>query len=405
MRLFLMLIASGGILAAAYTVTFGMPAPIKALVASYGTPAPAETEAAPRTDRPRGPGGQAGGRATMVVTAPLEATPYTSILHAIGTASALRSVDVVSNAAGVVVAANLPANGLVTEGDVLLRLDSRAQTLSLQIAQAERDQRRETVQRYETLRTRGNSTVTDVTLSEARLAQRLAEAEVGLRELALEDRTITAKLSGRLSLSDVNVGDMISTNQVIASIDQSDSLLIEFELPERSIRLLEGAKTVDVSTSTFAGRVFTAQILSYDSRIDDVTRSVTVKARIENTDGSLWPGMTFSVRLTQESAALPSVPSTAITWTRAGASIWVAAEGVANRVPVTILFRQDETVWIDADLPAEALIVTEGAQKLRPGARITTPDSPQREGAPANRSAEGEPRTPREGATAGKDPA
>ncbi|WP_113912928.1 efflux RND transporter periplasmic adaptor subunit [Roseovarius dicentrarchi] len=366
MRRFVMLAISALILLAAYLVTFGVPAPIAGLV-------PAAEEGAPAPTAPGAAGRSARAPATSVVTAPLEFRPYTSVLNAIGTASALRSVDVVSNTAGTVTEANLAANRAVEAGEVLLRFDARTEAFNLEIAQANLDQARDTLSRYERLSASNNSTVTDVTLTDARVAVRLAEAAVGLAQVDLEDRTIRAPISGQLGLSDIGVGDVLANDSVIATIDQSETLVVEFELPERTIGLLAGAREVLASTPTFRGRVFRGEITSFDSRIDSITRSVTVKARIDNSDGILWPGMTFSVRLTQQSAPLPSLPATAITWSREGSGIYIDVDGTAQRLPVTLLFRRNDTVWIDAEIEAGTMVVTEGAQKLRSGARIALP--------------------------------
>ncbi len=371
MRTFLMLIVGAMILLGAYVVTFGVPAPIAGLIHTGPDGAPAKTaDSAGSRDGP-----SAGGRApaTSVVTAPLELRPYVSVLNAIGTASALRSVDVVSNTAGTVTEANLTANRSVEAGEVLLRFDARTEAFNLEIAQANLDQARDTLSRYERLSASNNSTVTDVTLTDARVAVRLAEAAVGLAQVDLEDRTIRAPISGQLGLSDIGVGDVLANDSVIATIDQAETLVVEFELPERTIGLLADAREVLASTPTFRGRVFTGEITSFDSRIDSITRSVTVKAQIDNSDGILWPGMTFAVRLMQESAPLPSLPSTAITWSREGSGIYIDVDGIAQRLPVTLLFRRNETVWIDADIEAGTMVVTEGAQKLRSGARISAP--------------------------------
>ncbi|WP_281980951.1 efflux RND transporter periplasmic adaptor subunit [Thalassorhabdomicrobium marinisediminis] len=382
MRKFLMLIVACAILVGAYALTYGVPVPVLALAGGQTSDAatsrtlPSGTAAEVPSDRGPPSGGRRGaGRGsagTTVVTEPLQMRAYENVLSAIGTASARRSVEVVSDAAGEVIEANLVTRRDVTAGDVLVRLDARTQTLNLAIAQAELDQANDTLSRYERLQASGNSTVTDVALSEAQLNQRLAEAAVGLAQVALDNRTIRAPIDGRLSLSDVEIGSKLSANSVIASIDQSDALIVEFELPERAIGLLPGADEVLATTSAFTGRVFKGEILSYDSLIDSVTRSVTVKAQIDNSDGLLWPGMTFAVRLTHTSDPLPSVPATALTWSRAGAAIWVDADGVAEQVPVTILFRQGDTVWIEGEIAPGAMVVTEGAHKLRAGAQIST---------------------------------
>lgn len=369
MRKLVTLAVSAGILAAAYIITFGVPpwmAELTGAEISQSAEAPGQ---APGKSAPGGPPGRSS--TTSVVTTALELRPYDSVLSAIGTASALRSVNVVSESSGTVIETNLPADGFVQAGDVLVRFDSRAEALNLEIAQAELEQARDTATRFERLRQTGSSTITDVAFSEAQVNQRLAEAAVGLAEVELEDREIRAPISGRLGLSDLDVGDALSANTVITTIDQSDILVVEFELPERSIGLLAEAKEILASTSSLTGRVFTGNITTFDTRIDRVTRSVTVKAQIDNAEGLLWPGMTFAVRLEQQSAPYAALPSTAITWSRSGSNIWVDNGGVAEAVPVTILFRRNETVWVDADIPEGTFVVTEGAQKLRPGSRIS----------------------------------
>jgi RND family efflux transporter MFP subunit len=375
MRKLITLIVAAAILAAAYAVTFGLPVPVAAMI---GGNQDNSSNTAPKAGGPatttRGPAG-GGGRTTTVVTTALTLQPYETTLNAIGTASAIRSIDVTSTASGTVTEAHLETNRNVVSGDVLLRLDARTQTLNLEIAHANLEQASDTVTRYERIRAGGNSTITEVTMAEARVQKRLAEAAVGLAQVALDDRTIRAPLSGQLGLSSVEIGSVLTANSVIATIDQSDILEVEFELPERAIGLLAQAKTVLVSTATFRGRVFEATIASYDSRIDSVTRSVTVKAQIANPDKILWPGMTFAVRLVQESAPLPALPSTAIGWSRAGSHVWVDDGGVAKQVPVTILFRRNDTVWVDAAIEAGTKVVTEGTQKLRQGARLSIPDS------------------------------
>lgn len=377
MRMFLTLITAVGILMGAYVLTFGIPALATAL---FGV----EVENSDAADALRGDAlgagrGRRGSTSTTVVTAPLTMMPYESTLNAVGSAEALRSVSVLSDAAGEVIEAHLPSNGEIEAGDVLVTLDARTETLNLEIAQAELEQARDTVNRYARLQANGNSTITAVTLSDAVVAQRLAQANVGLMEVALDDRTIRAPISGRLGLSDVEVGDVLAAGAEIVTIDDADALLVSFELPERAIGMLSDVDTVLASTPSFAGRVFDGNIVAFDSRLDSVTRSVTVEARIENPGGVLWPGMTFEVRIIHESAPMAAVPSTAITWSREGSKVWIHADGIAETVPVTILFRRDELVWIDADVAEGTLVVTEGAQKLREGARIATvgDDSPK----------------------------
>lgn len=372
MRKIATLVVSAVIIAGAYFYAFGVPA-------SFGVGQPAETASGKQAGksagnaRPAGPGGPGGARrsaVTTVVLTPLELQPYENTLRAIGSADALRSASIVSTVSGEVTKTNLTANQQVSAGDILVELDAQTEMYNLEIAKAELEQARDKVSRYERLRTSENAAITGVEFAEAQVAERLAEANVGLAQVALDNRTIKAPISGKLGLSDIEIGDFVSANSTIVTIDDADALLVVFELPERSVGLLEKGQKVLTSTPTFAGQVFEGEVVSFDSRIDSVTRSVTVHARIDNSAGRLWPGMTFSVRILHESNPLAVLPSTAITWSRDGSSIWVDNDGVAEQVAVTILYRRDDQVWIEADIAPGTMIVSEGAQKLRSGAAI-----------------------------------
>ena len=352
------------IIAGAYGIAFGVPEQVSRFWGASTT----ETASAPQPART---GRQGQGRATTVVLTPLEARAYTLVLRTVGSAVSLHRTEVTATDAGEVVETALHANQMVEKGDVLLRLDDRTQRLALEIAQANRDQAQATVTRYEGLRSNGSSIVTDVAFADARIALRLTEANVGLAEVALDDRTITAPISGQLGLSDVSVGDRVSSGDAIVTIDDSTSLLATFEVPERSIGLLSEGKRVFVSTPTYAGRIFEGEITAFDSRLDSVTRSATVEAEIDNPDGLLLAGMTFAIRMTEDTDALPVVPATAITWDRTGAGIWIVEEGRVRRVAVTIRYREGDQVWVESDAPLGAQIVAEGASKLREGAQVT----------------------------------
>ena len=376
------------VLAGAYAIAFGVPAQVAQL---WGGAPSEQSDAAPRGGA-GGPGRELLARLQVGeqvddrdddvdALAPLEARAYTQELRTVGSAVSLRRAEVVATEAGEVVEAALQANKLVEKGDVLLRLDDRSERLALEIAEANRDQAQATVTRYQGLHQNGSAVVTDVALSEALVELRLAEANVGLAEVALENRTVVAPISGRLGLSDVQVGDQLSTGDTIVTVDDTTTLLATFEMPERSIGLLSEGKPVLVTTPTYTGRVFEGTITAFDSRLDSVTRSATVQAEIDNAEGLLLSGMTFAIRMNEDTDPLPMVPSTAITWDRSGAGIWVANEGQTARVPVTIRYRDGDQVWIETEAPVGAQIVTEGAAKLREGAQVTSADAARGSGA------------------------
>ncbi|MEP1538743.1 MAG: efflux RND transporter periplasmic adaptor subunit [Paracoccaceae bacterium] len=364
MRQLFVLLASAGILCAAYFISFGMP---ETFSKAIGIDVVQSEEQ--RQDRGGRPG--RGAQETIVVMKPLAARSYNLMLSTIGTATSLRSVDVVSSVSGEITDVSIDANGVVAAGDVLLQLDNRAERLALNAASAEHKQAQDLFDRYETLRSNGNSTITDIIFIETEVALRLAKINVDIAQDALDRRRITSPIDGTLGLNSLNIGDYLSVGDPVVTVDDSSAIVAEFEVPERSIALLEAGKPVHIGTPTYAGRVFDGTIIAFDTALDPTSRSATVRARIDNPDGALVAGMTFSVRIIEKTEPLPVVPATAITWNRGGANIWVTEDGVASPNPVAIRYRNGARVWVETDVPIGTPIITEGAAKLRAGTRVT----------------------------------
>lgn len=367
------------ILTGAWAYAFGIPATLQigGTIQSEDTgPEVADPEAPRRGAARRGSrgpreGGGRGGSVTTVVAVPIAEESYVDVLQAIGTADALHSSTVISEVSGRVIEIGLTPNAAVAAGDALIRLDSRIEEIDLEITRLALEEAQETVTRYERLHEMENAVVTDVTLAEARTAMETAEAELQRAQATMDDRTIRAPIDGRLGLSELAVGDLLSTGDTVVQIEDTEAVTVAFELPERAVPLLATVEAVLASTPSLPSHVFEGRITAYDNRLDDTTRSVTVEARIENPDGALWPGMTFAVRAEHTSDPLPVVAGTALTWSRTGPSIWVVEDGQVESIPVTIRYRQGDRVWIETDAKtAELTVVTEGAQKLRAGSRV-----------------------------------
>ncbi len=371
-------IFAAAILVSAWAYAFGVPDALR-----LGATEPSAEVDLERPGRASGGTRDRRGTETTVVAGRLLVEPYTDVLHAIGTGDALHSSTVISEVSGRVVEIHLTANTTVAVGEALVRLEARTEEIDVETAELALAEAQNTFARYESLHSSGNAVVTDVTLAEASTDMAMAEAELRQAQAELDERTIRAPISGRLGLSDVSVGDMLSTGDTVARIEDTKIILVAFELPERAIPLLAIEETVLASTPSLPGRVFEGRITAHDNRLDETTRSITVEARIENTDGVLWPGMTFAIRIEHISDPFPVVPGIALSWNRTGPSIWAVRDGMVEDVPVTIRYRQGDLAWIEADVAAEDLIVvTEGTHKLRSGSRVAV--GPTRPEDPAN---------------------
>lgn len=377
MKLFLSSITSIALICGVYLYTFGIPSFLD--FGSTPTQAVENQAAGARNGRS---GGRRGGGATVVSIGAVENKPYVDILRAVGTSSAIESVDVVAEVSGKVVTTQLEANKKVIVGDPLLQLENTAEKIDLDIANASLKNAQDQVNRYASLNAAGNASVSQVTIQDAQAALVQALLSVDLAKVNLDKKAIGAPISGTLGLSNINRGAYVSAGTTIATIYNIDDLLIEFELPERALGLLARESEVLLSTPAILGKVFKGNIHAFDARVDSTTRTVTVQAKLENEDRQLWPGMSFGVRLINESESGSVVPTNAITWTRNGSQIWVVKEGKAQSMPASILMRQGDEIWIDAKLENGTAVVIEGAHKLRNGSAVQTPQGADGDGGP-----------------------
>ena len=330
------------------------------------------------TDRKQAAEGRAGGpaaerrrsadRAATVLVEAVELRPQRTRIKAVGTAQAYRSVTLHPPSAGEVAAVHFAPDQEVRKGSVLLELDSRRETLAVDLARVRAGNARQLLSRYE--RSAGSGAYAESTVADARGA--LDEAEIALRqaEVALSDRRVIAPFDGFVGLTEVDVGDRIATGDAITTLDDRASLLVSFSVPELFLGRIGKGHSVEVATWAARDQPIPGEIVDLGSRIDPVSRSFTARAQVANAGDAFRPGMSFAVTLDVLGRHYPLVPEISVRYGTDGAYVWVVREGAAARVPVRIVERQEATVLIDAALEDGELVVVEGIQRLRPGLAV-----------------------------------
>jgi len=338
------------------------------------------TEESADASAPAGPGrapGGSGGRPsglgeTLVVTAPVESDDYGTEVRAIGTATAARSVTLYPQVTGIVTALDFTPGAPVMAGTALVELDSADQQVELERANIALDAARETLDRAERLEKSGN--VTASTLSDARQAVRQAEIDVRIAELDLAKRTIRAPFDGVIGLTDVTVGDLVSSQTAIATVADMSSVTVAFDVPERVVGEVSVGEPVNATAAAIPGVTITGKISAIDNRIDPATRTLRVEATLPNDAADLKPGMAITTDLSVTGEPRPSVPSLAIQWDREGSFVWKLDGDVVRRMPVQIIARRSGVVTVAGDLAPGDEVVVEGVLRLREGATVVRAD-------------------------------
>lgn len=294
-------------------------------------------------------------------------------IDAVGSAEARQSVTLFPASAGEVVAVNFEAGQAVERGQTLLQLDARDERLALELAKARLADARRTLQRYTSAGE--DAAFTQQQLDAARIAAEEARIARDRAAVTLDDRSVEAPFDGSIGLTDVDVGDRITTTTAIVTLDDRSVLLVRFPVPEAFLGQLEVGDNVDLMPWNSIMPTATATLSDIDSRVDETTRTFVVRARLANARDRWRPGMGFRVELERVGDEYVRVPELALQWGGSGAYVWtVDAADRAHRTPVTLIQRSDGSVLLDGAIKAGQRVVLEGAQNMSEGRAIEVVD-------------------------------
>lgn len=304
--------------------------------------------------------------APVVTGAPVRAATVNDRVSAIGSGRALRSVTITPSVPGRVAAVDVASGDLVGAGAPLIRLDAEAEEIALDKARLTLDDARDTLVRVRELRS--SNAVSEVQARAAELAVRQAELAVRDAALALDNRTVRAPFGGWIGILGIDVGDQVTTATEIASLDDRSQILVDFRLPERFVGKVAVGTPVSATPLSRPELALEGSVVTLDSRVDQETRTLRVRASIDNADDRLRAGMAFSIALAFPGDVFAAVDPLAVQWNTDGAYVWTGVDGRATQVPVRIVQRNNDAVLVDGDLPSGTMVVTQGVQMLRPGA-------------------------------------
>ncbi|MGD8174365.1 efflux RND transporter periplasmic adaptor subunit [Marinimicrobium sp. ARAG 43.8] len=307
-------------------------------------------------------------RIRPVLTENVEYRAERMFVEAVGTSRALKSVEVRPAVTGEVIAVNFEMGQKVEKGQALLRLDDRDERLAVDLARVELQDAERRLDRYE--RTFGAGGVTQSMVDDA--SSEVERARIALRraEVELEYHTVRAPFTGYIGLTEVDPGAWISPTDVIATLDDRDTLLVRFQLPELLLGRLQKGEQIQLSTWSDRFTLAEGEIVDIASRVDNQTRTFSLRAHVDNSDDQLRPGMSFRIQLVLDANRYPAVPEISLQWGGEGAFVWTVEDGHAKRIPVNIVQRTDSGVLVEADLPEGTPIVTEGVHLVRAGMRV-----------------------------------
>jgi membrane fusion protein, multidrug efflux system len=314
-----------------------------------------------------GPNGK-GGRSVAVITTHPAKKEFAYEVEALGTLRANESVDITAKVADRVAAIRFTEGQQVRKGDVLVELDNTEARADLAAAEAAASDSRSQYKRSQEL-------FQTKALSEAQLDQLQAtllanEARVEAARSRLHDRVITAPFNGRVGLRNVSLGGLVNPGAVITTLDDLSVVKLDFAVPEIFLSTLQPGLTVQARSTAYSEATFSGRVSGVDTRVDPTTRSVAIRALIDNRDGRLRPGMFMTVKLVRSEGQSLMLPEQAIVPENEQHFVYVVADGKAHKREVKIGRRRPGEVEVLQGLSADDGVVVDGTLNLRDGVPV-----------------------------------
>lgn len=317
-------------------------------------------------------------QAQTVATMVAEKTPWQSKIQSVGTLTAINGAALSAQVPGIIATIDFRSGEDVQKGAVLLTLrpDSDPAVLAQLKAQARlaevnyaRDRQQFAV-----------SAVSQAQLDTDRANMEAANAQVAAQEASMAEKIVRAPFSGRLGIRQVDVGQYLPAGTEIVTLEQLNPLFVDFYLPQQDLSRIKVGQDVSIGLDAYPNQTFAAAITAVGATVTQDTRSIAVRAMLQNPDLSLRPGMFTTVFVDvgtpQEAITLPQ---TAISYNSYGDTVYTVKHGkddegretlTAQQVFVSLGATRGDQVQVISGVAPGDEVVTAGQIKLHNGSPL-----------------------------------
>jgi membrane fusion protein, multidrug efflux system len=318
-----------------------------------------------QTAGPQGKSGQGAARLSGIV---VKETSLSNVVAASGTLLANEEVTLRPEISGKITRLNIKEGGKVRKGELLVKIndvDLLAEQRKLQSQfklMSEKAERQKKLfemngisrQEYDEMLNMVNSLQADMDFNNAQIAK----------------TEIRAPFDGQIGLKNVSEGSYVTSENIIASIQQLDPLKLDFSVPEKYagfIRIGDSVKfVVEGIRDTFPAAIF-----AIEPKIDQATRTVKLRARTDNKQGRLFPGAFARIELNlgNKTDAM-MIPAQAVIPVLKGKKVFISRDGIALSQPIETGVRTENKVEVMRGLSTGDTVITTGIMQLRDSMKV-----------------------------------
>lgn len=293
-------------------------------------------------------------------------------IEALGNLRANESAILTAKLTKTVTRINFEDGQRVAKGDLLVQMTNAEEAALLNEAHLTTEEARRQWERTETLAKTG--AVSPSILDERKRIYEAAKAHTQALDSRLNDLIITAPFSGVVGIRSVSVGSLIAPGDVITSIQDDSRMKLDFTLPAIYLRSLRKGLPIEASSEDLGRKIFKGQISSIDNQVDELTRSIKVRAILDNPLHELKAGVLMNVVVHADSRSSLVISEAALVPLGSNNFVFVAQPGkdkpsrlIAEKRQIKIGQRYKGMVEVIEGLVENEKVVTHGLQKIHAG--------------------------------------
>lgn len=280
-----------------------------------------------------------------------------------------RAIVIKSEIPGKIVSIHLPEGKSVEAGTLLVELDDAIPKASLQQATAKHENSLLRFNRMQALTEKGIGSKSD--RDEALATLRCDEANVALAKAQHEKTKIRAPFSGMLGLREVDAGDYVDPGQPLINLDDIQTLMIDFSVPEKYFTKLKAGQSIEITVSSLPKQKFEGRIVAVSPQVNHLTHTIQARALLSNSSGQLRPGLFAKVRVVfSKNTQAIVLPEQAVFAQQGKQYVYVVKDGAVALRQITTGSRENGEIEILKGIASNDAIVKSGHMRLYDGAKV-----------------------------------
>jgi membrane fusion protein, multidrug efflux system len=327
-----------------------------------------------------------------VSAADVETVDLQEEIRASGDLNARLHTTIAAEIEGRITGIAVDEGGSVKQGAVVIEIDPQRRRLELaagraELAQAQANYEKEKRQAARIRKLHTQNVSSEQKLEDAETALTLARSQVeaqraalGVTERALADASVSAPFAGMIARRAVQLGEFVQPGKPLVELVALDPLEVVFSLTELDTERVRLGQQIEVAVGAFPDRVFHGQVTFVSPTVDPATRTLRIKAEIDNSEGHLRPGLFTRVSLgVSPRSGVVMVPEEALIQRSEGAVLFkIGPENRVKRVVVTTGARDGGRVEVRGDVAPGERVVRRGHGGLVDGAVVAVRDTEPR---------------------------